>query len=143
MATMPTTIRVSGQDSRRLRGKRARACLTETPSRHKRQGLNWEEASMRLRQWLGVLTLTAFGTLLVQACGGDDTSGVSNPVVDGGSEASTTHPPTPTPPPNPPPPPAPVATCTQGQQVSCNGACVDTRSDPKNCGACGTACTSG
>ncbi|MCU0655721.1 MAG: hypothetical protein MUF64_10680 [Polyangiaceae bacterium] len=32
-----------------------------------------------------------------------------------------------------------IRSCSQGQQ-ECNGACVDTKSDPKHCGACGQAC---
>src|SRR6202011_5326969 len=27
--------------------------------------------------------------------------------------------------------------------TTCNGACVDTMNDPKNCGSCGTACPTG
>jgi len=35
-----------------------------------------------------------------------------------------------------------TATCPSGQ-ASCNGACVDLSSDPKNCGTCGTWCGAG
>src|SRR5689334_18860566 len=35
-------------------------------------------------------------------------------------------------------------TTTDGKPgMACNGTCIDTTSDPLNCGACGTACTAG
>src|SRR5262249_9391911 len=37
---------------------------------------------------------------------------------------------------------APEGTCAPNQ-TSCNHVCVNTQSDPKNCGACGNACTGG
>ena len=41
----------------------------------------------------------------------------------------------------PPPPPADAGTCPMG--TTCSGACVDTATDPANCGACGARCGAG
>jgi hypothetical protein len=36
-----------------------------------------------------------------------------------------------------------VATCSPGAPTECSGTCVDTRSDPFNCGGCGVVCDHG
>src|SRR5688572_18862229 len=41
-----------------------------------------------------------------------------------------------------PPPPSAGPACS-GSLSRCDGACVDTRNDPENCGDCSTACASG
>jgi hypothetical protein len=39
------------------------------------------------------------------------------------------------------PPDAPPAPCSDPALTRCNGVCVDTQSDPNNCGGCGVTCT--
>ena len=89
------------------------------------------------RLGLGTVSCIVFG--LVWACGGADTSltggdggdsgpaadsgptGDSGPNGDSGGDAT------------------PTATC-DGGTVACGSQCVDTSSDPKNCGGCGIVC---
>ncbi len=59
----------------------------------------------------------------VAHCGGDDTNTITLP--DSGTNGIDVV--------NP-------QQCTGANQALCNGACVDTSTDPKNCGGCGTAC---
>ncbi len=80
---------------------------------------------MRFQWNLGVISvLGALFALVVGACGGTDNvltdAGMDgDPFGDGGGDAGQ---------------------CLMGQ-TACNGICLDTKTDPKNCGACGTVCT--
>jgi hypothetical protein len=67
-----------------------------------------------MKRWLGFV--------LLLACGGSDTN-----LFDGGTDSSTSD------------ATNDVSSCSTGQ-TRCNGTCIDTTADPKNCGGCGTTC---
>ena len=91
---------------------------------------------MRFGGCFTAIAIAAFATLLTQACGGDDGSTPIGPESDASTTPDGTSP-------DGAGTDGGTATCTGDQQVSCNGACTDTRSDPKNCGTCGRACDAG
>src|SRR5688500_11557129 len=76
---------------------------------------------MNRAAWLVVFSSLVLG--LVFACGGE-AEDISPPPADAASETS-----------------APTS-CRQNE-AQCGGVCANLRTDPKNCGACGTACAAG
>jgi hypothetical protein len=87
---------------------------------------------------LGILSLSLSGFLI--DCGdsssdtpnnGTDAGGTdtgSNPTDSGGTDTGVDS------------GPECTTTCPRSDQTCCSGKCVDLKRDPKNCGACGTAC---
>ena len=86
--------------------------------------------------------------VLVVGCGGalakiDDDAGVTPPNKDGGPKPDASPPPPPPFDAEPPPIDATVDVGPPCQLTMCGNDCVDTSSDPNNCGTCFNVCTSG
>ena len=84
---------------------------------------------------IALSTFVASSVVLAIACGGDDS--VSSPTDDAGTvDAATSHDATVD-------QSAPDSSGCSGGTVACGGACIDTKVDPSNCGACGKVCAKG
>src|SRR5690349_8596401 len=83
---------------------------------------------MVVRKRSGVLAafalVAAWVAVLAAGCSTTGTSGFLDKVPDAAADGTT-------------------ASVCSAPQTSCGGACVDTSSDPTNCGACATRCQDG